>query len=141
MKPFISGIASLLLLASCAPKPMRTMGFSNPQASHDFWIGMTDHPGKVEASAQHVGPRFNVINGPVEKSVSKEEFNSIWDRLHSVDLRKLNEKAQKLPRSQSYSFMVGLTSGKDRQVYKVPKRNAPTAVKSVVRDLQKYDDL
>lgn len=141
MKALISGIVSLFLLASCAPPAMRTMGFTDPRTTHLFHIGMTDHPGKVEAAAQLAGPGFKIIKGPVEKSVSKEEFDSIWNRLHSVDLRMLDEKARKLRPSQKYSFMVGLTSGKDRQVYSVAKKNAPAAVRSVVRDLQKYDDL
>jgi hypothetical protein len=141
MKAPVTFLLSLLALSSCAPPVMRVISFGDPKPSYRFAMVMKDHPRHVEATAQHVGVGFKPIKGPVAKSITKDQFDSIWNRLHSVNLRELDTKASKLPESRSYTFMVGLTSGKDRAVYKVDKKNAPGPVKSVVKELQEYDDL
>jgi len=133
-------LVGLFSVVSCAPQPQgRSIMHVYQKDSSLMAVSLFDLPQGTQVVAMSLGG----VQGQAKRSISKSDFDSIWNRLHSEDLSRyrLQDQSAKFDTENNIVVKFGTLPAENIPNYVVPKKVASASLKAATASIKKLSPL
>lgn len=140
VKYLATALLALFSVVSCAPQaPTRAITHAYEDPSKIAFVSLFDLPEGPQAVTISMG----TVKGEAKKPISKSDFESVWNRLHSEDLSrfKIRDSSAKFDTRSNIVVKFGTMPAESMPTYVVPKKEASASLKATAASIKKLSPL